>query len=92
MVATNDLKALLVPTRLRRGVDENEVQPFRTPEKRPESNRKALQKDQDPTYRRASVRTGEFCKRLYEPVFREDVRIHVVMCREALRKPNVHRL
>jgi hypothetical protein len=64
MVATNDLKALLVPTRLRRGVDENEVQPFRTPEKRPESNRKALQKDQDPTYRRASVRTGEFCKRL----------------------------
>jgi hypothetical protein len=70
MVATNDLKALLVPTRLRRGVDENEVQPFRTPEKRPESNRKALQKDQDPTYRRASVRTGEFCKRLrYPPVF-----------------------
>jgi hypothetical protein len=65
MVATNDLKALLVPTRLRRGVDENEVQPFRTPEKRPESNRKALQKDQDPTYRRASVRTGEFCKRLF---------------------------
>jgi hypothetical protein len=64
MVATNDLKALLVPTRLRRGVDENQVQPFRTPEKRPESNRKALQKDQDPTYRRASVRTGEFCKRL----------------------------
>jgi hypothetical protein len=69
MVATNDLKALLVPTRLRRGVDENQVQPFRTPEKRPESNRKALQKDQDPTYRRASVRTGEFCKRLLITAF-----------------------
>ena len=76
MVATNDLKALLVPTRLRRGVDENEVQPFRTPEKRPESNRKALQKDQDPTYRRASVRTGEFCKRLLRlKISREFVRI-----------------